>query len=101
MNVTMENRRESYDLIIPHITNRKEIILSYLKHQSLTASEIAYKLKADGVITFAHRSFAAPRLTELEKEGKIFSKGYRFCEMTQRNEAIYHSYENWRQGALI
>jgi len=99
--VTMENRRESYNLIIPKVTNRKDIILSYLKHQSLTASEIAEKLKADGVITFAHRSYAAPRLTELEKEEKIFSRGYRFCEQTQRNEAIYHSVQNWQQGALI
>jgi len=99
--VTMENRRESYDLIIPKRENRKDIILSYLKYRSMTASEIAEKLKADGVITFAHRSYAAPRLTELEKEEKIFSRGYRFCEQTQRNEAIYHSVQNWQQGALI
>jgi predicted acylesterase/phospholipase RssA len=97
----MENRRQSYDLTIPHISNRKELILQYLKHQSLTASEIANRLKADGIITFAHRSYAAPRLTELEKEEKIFSRGYRFCEQTQRNEAIYHSVQNWQQGALI
>ena len=99
--VTMENRRESYDLIIPKRESRKDIILNYLTHQSLTASEIANQLKADGVITFAHRSYAAPRLTELEKEEKIFSRGYRFCEQTQRNEAIYHSFENWFQGALL
>jgi len=99
--VTMENRRESYDLIIPKRENRKDIILSYLKYRSMTASEIAEKLKADGVITFAHRSYAAPRLTELEQEEKIVAEGYRFCQQTGRNEAIYHSFENWFQGALL
>ena len=99
--VTMENRRESYDLIIPKRENRKDIILSYLKYRSMTASEIAEKLKADGVITFAHRSYAAPRLTELEAEGRISTAGYRFCEQTGRNEAVYTTKDKWVQGRMI
>ena len=101
MNVTMENRRQSYDLTIPHISNRKELILQYLKHQSLTASEIANRLKADGVIRFPYRGFVAPRLTELEAEGRISTAGYRFCTQTGRNEAVYTVNHFWRQGALI
>lgn len=101
MRVTLENRRESYDLIIPHISNRKDIILSYLKHQSMTASEIAEKLKADGVITFAYRGFVAPRLTELADEGRVEAKGSRFCEQTQRYETVYTTKDKWTQGRMI
>lgn len=99
--ITAENRRESYDLILSKVTNRKDIILSYLKHQSLTASEIANKLKQDGIITFAHRSYAAPRLTELEAEGRVSVCGYRFCTQTQRNEAVYRTKDKYYQGVLI
>lgn len=101
MTITQETRRESFDLTIPHISNRKEIILSYLQNESLTASEIADRLKQDGVIKFSHRSFAAPRLTELEKDERIFSRGYRFCKNTQRNEAVYYITQNWYQAVLV
>jgi hypothetical protein len=98
--ITTENRRESFNLTIPHITNRKAIILQYLNRKSMTPSELANQLFADGIIPMPFRSYVAPRLTELADEGRVSVCGYRFCTQTQRNEAVYSTKDKYEQGRL-
>ena len=89
MSITHETRRESYDAVIPKSEARRQIILEVLGSREMTAHEIAAELHTRGITPTGERNYAAPRLTELKKAGKVEVIGKRFCQATDRNVAVW------------
>ena len=89
MNTTHETRRESYDAVIPKSEARRQIILDLLGNREMTAHEIAAELHTRGITPTGERNYAAPRLTELKRAGKVEVIGKRFCGATGRNVAVW------------
>ena len=89
MRITEQTRRESYRAVKPDSARRRDIILKILDDNELTAHEIVETLIIQGAIPYYERNFAAPRLTELKKEGKGKAVGMRRCERTGRMVAVW------------
>ena len=89
MSITQETRRESYAAVKPTVMCRRAVILDILGSREMTANEIAELLYIRGVTPFYERNFAAPRLTELNAEGKVTTVGKRFSGKTGRNSAVW------------
>jgi hypothetical protein len=96
--ITEDCRRESYEKVKPTIGKRHEDILEILAKSQfcmldglpgLTASQISNYLFTYGDTKYNSRNNAAPRLTELEKLGRIKVIGKRFNCSTGRNESVY------------
>ncbi len=87
--ITKETRRESYEAIIPKITDRKSLILEIMKDRAMTAHEITEELLAKGHIKYYDRNFVSPRLTELKQEGVIETVGKKMCRRTNKKVAVW------------
>ena len=89
MDIPQETRRESYDAAKVDAAARRRIILEILSGSAgMTAREIAVELRRRGITPSDERNYAAPRLTELKKAGKVFAKGKKICAHTGRNVAV-------------
>lgn len=91
--ITNETRRESYEAILPKITDRKSLILEIMKDRAMTAHEITEELLAKGYIKYYDRNFVSPRLTELKEEGRAIVVGKKYCPRTQRNVSVWKAIE--------
>jgi signal recognition particle subunit SEC65 len=89
LNITSETRRESYHAVKPDAQRRRQVILDILGDREMTATEIAEALFQKGITPFYERNFAAPRLTELKKDGKVITTGKKYCEKTGRMIAVW------------
>jgi len=90
-NITDETRRESYEAAKVDAAARRRVILEILtEHRDgMTAREVAGELHRRGITPTNERNFAAPRLTELYKDGKIKVTGKKLCSQTGRNVAVW------------
>ena len=83
MDIPKETRLESYEQVSTISEIRKTIILDILNERSqMTAQELASDLHNRGHIPSDERNFAAPRLTELRKDGKVTHVGKKYCSKT-------------------
>lgn len=83
MNQTAITRLESYQQTKPTISQRQQEIIDQLKiRQPLTSWELSDILNRP---VYQVR----PRLTELEKLGKVRTGGTKFQERTGRKESLY------------
>ena len=90
MNIPQETRRESYEAAQPDAAIRRRVILEILTERGgMTAREVAGELHRRGITPTDERNFAAPRLTELYKDGKITVTGKRLCTHSGRNVAVW------------
>jgi hypothetical protein len=91
MNIPQETRRESYETTKQDAAARRRVILEILTEHpdGLTAREVTGELHRRGVTPTDERNFAAPRLTELYKDGKIRVAGKKLCPQTGRNVAVW------------
>jgi len=86
---TFQTRHESYETIKPKCHKRHSEILSILDGKQMTANEIAMELYNQDKTPYFERNYAAPRLTELEKDGKVRIVGKRPSKPSGRMCAIY------------
>ena len=86
--ITYETRQLSFEDIKEKRQMRYEQILDRLDTPK-TAKEIAVELYELGLIPSTERNYTAPRLTELEKIGKVKAIGKKKCEYTGKQVAIY------------
>lgn len=98
MSITKETRRESYSVIKPLSPSRRQLILDILSDQQMTAQDIAEALYFQGHVPKIERNFAAPRLTELEKRGKVRAIGKKICPRTGRKVAIWEAIKESDNG---
>ena len=90
MDISQETRRESYEAAKQDAAARRRVILEILtEHGGMTAREVAGELHRRGITPTDERNFAAPRLTELYKAGKVEVTGKRPCKQTGRNVAVW------------
>ena len=90
-NITYETRNDSFEEIKPKRKVRYDEILDVLNmgDKEWTAKEIAYVLYRLRIIPSNERNYTAPRLNELEKQGRVKVIGKKKCDWTGRNVAIY------------
>jgi predicted HTH transcriptional regulator len=90
MDIPQETRRESYETVKPDAVARRRVILEILTEGGgMTAREVSEELHRRGITPTDERNYAAPRLTELYKAGKIKTTGKKLCPQTGRNVAVW------------
>ena len=88
--LTQETRQESYEAVKHDAAARRRVILEILAERGgMTAREVAGELHRRGITPSDERNFAAPRLTELYKDGKIKVTGKKICDHSGRNVAVW------------
>lgn len=94
MKTSLAVRNNSFEQTKPEIGSRqKEVLDILIEHSPYTAWEISDIL---GRPVYQVR----PRLTELEKQGKVMVGGTKFQERTQRKESLYWVVEIEKSGQL-
>jgi hypothetical protein len=90
MDIPQETRRESYETAKQDAAARRSVIHEILtEHGGMTAREVSGELHRRGITPTGERNYAAPRLTELYKDGKIEAAGKKLCPQTGRNVAVW------------
>ena len=90
MNIPQQTRRESYEAAKTEAAARRRVILEILAERGgMTAREVAGELHRRGITPTDERNYAAPRLTELYKDGKITVTGKKPCTHSGRNVAVW------------
>ncbi|MDD4494683.1 MAG: DNA gyrase [Eubacteriales bacterium] len=90
MSITTENRRESYEAIMPTLTKRQQTVLLILQEcGDLTAQETATELHRRDITPTDERNFSAPRLTELADKGLVTAVGKKICDKTGRRVTVW------------
>lgn len=93
MRITEETKQLSFEDITISKQNRYNQILENLKEPK-TAKELAIDLYNKNLIISSERNHTAPRLTELEKLGKVKAIGKKKCQYTGKMVAIYERTED-------
>ena len=90
MDISQETRRESYEAVKQDAAARRRVILDILtENGGMTAREVSAELHRRGITPTDERNYAAPRLTELCKAGKVTTTGKKICPQTGRNVAVW------------
>ena len=84
MEVTQIKREKLYSLILATLKDSK----------GMTAREVSINLFAQGHIFTPTRQETAPRLCELEKQGRVEVCGSKVDESTRKHVSIYRLVEN-------
>ena len=97
--IAYETRQLSFADIKPKRKLRYDEILGILDNREMTAKEIAVELFEYGLIPSTERNFTAPRLNELEKEGRVAIIGKKKCDWTGKMVSVYKAI-NWTETGL-
>jgi len=91
MDIPQQTRRESHEITKQGAAARRRVILEILtaSESGMTAREIAGELHRRGITPTDERNFAAPRLTELYKDGKVTYTSKKLCPLTRRYVAVW------------
>ena len=85
---TLDTRSEANESVDK--AKRYSQIIECLKETSkMTAKEIAVRMHEKGYIPTTERNFAAPRLTEMSRDGIVEPVGKKKCKYTGRMVAVY------------
>lgn len=87
MKTSLINRNEAYASIDKELRYRQ--ILDILSYGDMSAKEIAVEMFKRKYTPTAERNFAAPRLTELVKKGKVAAIRKKKCSYTGKNVTVY------------
>lgn len=86
--VTLETRHESNEKLNRNL--RCQQVLEILEESGpLTAKEIAVRMCEKGFTNSTERNWSAPRLSELEFEGKVQVIGKKTCAYSGKTVAVY------------
>ena len=88
---TLETRHEANEKV--DRAKRYKQILACLSQGPLTAKEVAVCMANRGWIPNSDRNYAAPRLTELSKAGKVEPIGKARCTYTRKTVTVYRLME--------
>lgn len=91
--VTMQTRQMSFNDIQLKTKVRYEQILACMDSPK-TAKEIAVELYELGIIPSTERNYVSPRLTELEKRGRVKAYKKKKCQYTGKTVAVYEKVNN-------
>ena len=91
MSIPQQTRRESHEAAKQDAATRRRVILEILtEHRDgMTAREVSAELHRRGITPTNERNYAAPRLTELYKAGKITTARKMKCPQTGRYVAVW------------
>ena len=89
MSITRQTRRESYEAVLPKVSQRARLILDILGDAEMTVSEITDKLVELGAVPYFNRNFVAPRMTELRYNRIVETCGRRKSTRTDATEAVW------------
>ena len=90
MDIPKETRRQSYTAAKLGAAARRRVIMKILTEKGgMTAREVAAELHRRGVTPTDERNYAAPRLTELCRAGKVKAIGKKLCALSGRNVAVW------------
>ena len=93
MRTTDETRREAHETI--NKQKRYSQIIEILEELGeATAKEIAVRMCEKGYVPSTERNWSAPRLTELEWDGKVKVVGKKKCAYSGKTVAVYARREN-------
>lgn len=93
MRTTDETRREAHEGI--NKQKRYTQILEILDEMGeATAKEVAVRMCEKGYVPSTERNWSAPRLTELEWDGKVKVTGKKKCAYSGKTVAVYARREN-------
>ena len=84
--VTLTTRHEANEKIDK--AKRQRQILTILT-RPMTAKEVAVEMYRQGLTDSADRNNAAPRLTEMSKDGRVEPVGKKRCSYTGKTVAVY------------
>lgn len=87
--ITFSTRQLSFEDIKEKRQRRYDEILDRLETGNKTAKEIAIELYEMKLIPSPERNYTAPRLTELEKMGKVKVVDKKKCQWTGKTVAVY------------
>lgn len=86
--ITKDTRAEAYEGVDRLL--RRQQILSILEQMGpMTAKEVAVELHRRGLTGSDDRNNAAPRLTEMAKEGLVEPIGKKLCDYTGKSVAVF------------
>ena len=85
--VTFGTRAESEEKVDKR--KRYKQIMEILHGKQMTAKEVAVEMCLAGYTPTGERNFAAQRLTELSKMGKVEPVGTKKCSWTGKTVAVY------------
>lgn len=90
-NITLENRRESFEKVLENLGERKQLVARALQDEpdGLTARELASKLHSEGKVVTDDRNMVQPRLTELVKDSIVKVAGRRKDKLMNRQVSVY------------
>ena len=90
MDIPKETRRRSYKAAkICAAARRRTIMKILIEKGGMTAREVAAELHRRGVTPTIERNYAAPRLTELCKAGKVVATGKKLCALSGKKVAVW------------
>ena len=84
---TYQTRRESNESV--DCKKRYAQVMDILKGRTMTAKEVAVEMNLRGFAPTSERNFAAPRLTELARNGLVEVVGKRKCQYSNKMVAMY------------
>lgn len=90
-----ETRSEAHETVDKE--TRYKQILEVLGDDEMTAKEIAVRMCARRYIPTTERNFTAPRLTELQANGKVEVIGKRKCAYTHKMVSVYKIRNNKKE----
>ena len=90
--ITIDTRSEANETVNKNL--RYMQILEILHGAEMTAKEIAVEMRRKGYTPTDERNYAAPRLTELCRTGKVEPVGKKTCEYTGKTVAVYREVNN-------
>lgn len=90
MDIPKETRRQSHAAIKPNKAARQAAVMAVLLEcGDMTAQEVATELHRRGFVSSDERNYAAPRLTELYKAGRVRPAGKKICSKTGRSVTVW------------
>lgn len=93
--ISSETRRDAHEKVDKQKRYR-QIIEILTGSEGLTAKEIAYRMMMKGYTPTSERNWAAPRLTEMAKNGVVDIIGKKKCAFTGKMVSVYVL---WKGGA--
>jgi len=93
--ISCETRRDAHEKVDKQKRYR-QIIEILTGSEGLTAKEIAYRMMMKGYTPTSERNWAAPRLTEMAKNGVVDIIGKKKCAFTGKMVSVYVL---WKGGA--
>lgn len=89
MELTLECRRESFDITEKQKRKREILFIMNQHNKPMTALEIATELYNGGYVDRIDRNYVSPRITEMCIEKTVETAGKKYCSTTGRTVTAF------------